>query len=456
MTKKAWSGRFSHKEAPLMEEFNASISFDQELYPYDIQGSLAHAQQLHQIGVLNKTELKKMELGLKKILQEFQKGQFKINLADEDIHMAIENRLRKIIGTTASKLHTGRSRNDQVATATKLYVKDHTQILIQSLTQLTQSFVKLAKKYPQTILPGYTHLQRAQPILFAHHLLAYVEMFKRDLSRLKHNLDRLSECPLGSGALAGSTIALDRKLTARLLGFKSPTHNSLDSVSDRDFVLDYLYATSVISLHLSRFSEELIIWSSQEFQFIELPIEFCTGSSMMPQKVNPDAPELIRGKTGRVIGNLVSLMVTLKGLPLAYNKDMQEDKEPLFDTCKSIEMCLAVLNLMVPKMKPHSDNMLQATKHGFLLATDIADYLTTKNVPFRKAHEIVGKLVQHCLKTNKTLEELTLSEYQKHHKAFDKDLLKRLSIKSSVNDRNTYGGTSIKQVNKQIQKNKKL
>lgn len=456
MSKKAWSGRFSAKSAPLMERFNASIEFDQKLYPYDIQGSLAHALQLQKMGVLTKTEYKKIEVGLKRILKEFEKGTFPIRIQDEDIHMAIEARLHKIIGPTAGKLHTGRSRNDQVATATKLYVKDHAQILLKNLTKLIKAFVKLADQYQDVILPGYTHLQRAQPVLFAHHLLAYVEMFKRDHSRLSDNLKRLNECPLGSGALAGSTLKLDRKLTAKVLGFSTPTHNSLDSVSDRDFVLDCLYACSVISLHLSRLSEELVLWSSQEFQFIILPNDFCTGSSMMPQKVNPDAPELIRGKTGRVMGNLISLLVTLKGLPLAYNKDMQEDKEPLFDTVETLELCLEVLNQMMPKVKPNAQNMQNATKHGFLLATDVADYLTEKNIPFRKAHEIVGKLVQHCLKHNKTLEDLTLKEYQQHHKAFEKDLLPRLSLKKSVNDRNTYGGTAIKQVKKQILKNKKL
>lgn len=455
MSKKAWSGRFSQKESPLMERFNASIFFDRELYPYDIQGSIEHAKMLSSIGILNKTELKKMVSGLNQVKKEIDSGDFAFKYEQEDIHMAIEGRLNEIIGPIAGKLHSARSRNDQVALDIKLCVRDKTQLILNLLKKLQKSFVDLAEKNLTSILPGYTHLQRAQPVSLAHHLLAYYEMLLRDGSRFQDNLERLKECPLGAGALAGSPIAIDRKMTAKGLGFKEPTRNSLDTVADRDFVLDFISASSILMMHLSRLSEELILWNSQEFQFVILPEQFCTGSSMMPQKINPDAPELIRGKTARVYGNLMSLLTLMKGLPLAYNKDMQEDKEPLFDTMNTVEICLEVLCAMVPKLKFNKEKMYNATKEGFVLATDVADYLARNNLPFREAHEVVGRLVQHCIEEKCGLEDLSLEKLQSFSKVFKKDILEILNVKYSVNSRVSFGGTALKNVKKQIVKARK-
>lgn len=448
--KKSWSGRFEKKSHPLLEKFNASLSFDKKLYAEDIAGSLAHATMLKKIKVLTGGELKKITQGLLKVKKEIESGKFKWKTEYEDIHMAIEARLTDLIGATGGKLHTARSRNDQVATDLRLYCKNQTQKIIGGLGGLQKSLIQLAKSKGMVPMPGYTHLQRAQPILLAHNLLAYVEMLKRDKERLNESLNRLDVLPLGSGALAGSTFPLDRKLVAKLLGFKEVSKNSLDAVSDRDFVAEILFCLSLLMTHLSRFCEELILWSSQEFGFIRLPEEFCTGSSMMPQKINPDVPELVRGKTGRVYGSLISILTTLKGLPLAYNKDLQEDKEPLFDALDQVKNVLEVLAAMVPSIQVNSAKMELATKEGFLLATDLADYLVSKKIPFRKAHEITGKLIQYSLQKNKTLEDLSLLEFQKVCPQIKEDVYKHLNLKTSINKRNSVGGTSYAQVKKAL------
>lgn len=456
MSKKAWSGRFTEQESPLMERFNASITFDKRLYKEDIEGSRAHAHMLHKIGLLGATELKKIHTGLDKVLKEIESNQFQFTLDLEDIHMAVESRLTEIIGPLGGKLHTARSRNDQVATDLKLYSRRITQNIIVQIETLQKTLIKLADNHSNTVLPGYTHLQRAQPILLAHHFLAYFEMLERDKSRFHDNLKRLDQCPLGAGALAGSPVPIDRKLTAKLLNFSDTTHNSLDSVSDRDFVLDFLSSAAIIMAHLSRLSEELVLWSSQEFGFVRLPQNFCTGSSMMPQKVNPDAPELIRGKTGRVYGNLTALLTTMKSLPLAYNKDMQEDKEPFFDSVDTLTICLDVLNTMLPDLIINQDMMLSATAEGFLIATDLADYLAQKGLPFRDAHAVVGKLVQHCISSKTVLENLDLKILQKFSSYFASDVTRILSVQHSVNTRQSIGGTALTSIKAQLRRARKL
>lgn len=455
-SKKAWSGRFENSSNQLLDDFNASLSFDKELYEEDIQGSLAHAKMLHHIKVLNKNEYSKIKNGLLKVKKEIETGKFIWASHLEDIHMAIESRLTEIIGPIGGKLHTARSRNDQVALDFRLYCRKQAQNIFDHITKLQKSLIKLAQHQGLVALPGYTHLQRAQPIYFAHHLLAYFEMLERDKSRIKDYLVRTNECPLGAGALAGSTVAIDREFTAKELGFKGVTHNSLDTVSDRDFVAELLFIISLNSIHLSRFAEELILWVSQEFQFIKLPENFCTGSSMMPQKVNPDVPELVRGKSGRLLGNLVSLLTTLKGLPLAYNKDMQEDKEPAFDSIKNILIILEILSPLVDGIKVNSDKMLKATEEGFLLATDMAEYLVSKNIPFREAHEIVGKTVRYCIENQITLEKLSLDEYQKFSKKIEKDIFKWINLESSMNKRISLGGTALKNVKKELKRAERI
>ncbi len=454
--KKAWGGRFDETESPLMERFNASIFFDKRLHAEDILGTLAHVKMLTKIGILAPADFKKIEAGLAQIKSEIKSGKFIFDAANEDIHMAIEARLTEIIGDLGGKIHTARSRNDQVALDTRLYVRGKNHETILRLRALQKTIVQLADKNQKTILPGYTHLQRAQPVSLAHHLLAYFEMLNRDASRFEDNQARLNQCPLGAGALAGSPIAIDRVSVASDLKFAEPTHNSLDTVSDRDFVLDYLAAAAILMMHLSRLSEELVLWSSQEFGFVKLPAGFCTGSSMMPQKVNPDAPELIRGKTGRVYGNLVSLLTTMKALPLAYNKDMQEDKEPLFDTVDTISDCLDVLTAMLSGIKFNADIMLKATSEGFLLATDVADYLARKGLPFRQAHEVVGKLVRVAINKNCGLEDLDLKTLQKHSAYFEKDIFDVLKIQASVNARESFGGTALACVREEILRAKKI
>lgn len=453
--KKAWAGRFSKGTDKLVEEMNASISFDKRLYRHDIMGSLAHSQALVKAGILTPKEAQKIAEGLKEVEKEIREGKIKFTAGMEDIHMAIEQRLTEKIGALGGKLHTGRSRNDQVALDMRLYLRDEIFEIINLIHELQNTIVSKAGENLEVIMPGYTHLQRAQPVLLSHHLLAYYEMLKRDMGRLLDCLERMDEMPLGSGALAGSPYGLDRKFTAKLLGFSRVTENSLDGVSDRDFIIEFLSAASIISTHISRLSEELILWSSQEFGFIELSDDFSTGSSIMPQKKNPDIAELGRGKAGRVFGNLVAMLTVMKGLPLAYNKDMQEDKEPLFDTIDTIKDVLRVFSPMIKAMKVNAGRMLKATSAGFLNATDAADYLAKKGLPFREAHHAAGSAVAYCIKNEKTLDELTLDEWKKFSRLFDDDIKKAISIKRSLNTRRVYGGTAVETVKKRLSEVKK-
>src|SRR3990167_5400983 len=447
---KPWSGRFTEKTDKLVEEFNASISFDKRLYKHDIMGSITHARMLAKVGILTKKEVDKIISGLKAIEKEIVAGKFRFTPDLEDIHMAIEKRLIEKIGPVGGKLHTARSRNDQVALDVRLYLRDEIKEIQSLIRDLQKALVNVAKKNLDCIMPGYTHLQRAQPILFSHHLLAYYEMLKRDHERIADCLTRVNVMPLGAGALAGSPYPLDRDFVAKELGFAKPTDNSLDSVSDRDFCIEFCGAASILMMHLSRLSEEFILWSSQEFGFIELSDAFSTGSSIMPQKKNPDVPELVRGKTGRVYGNLLSLLTTMKALPLAYNKDMQEDKEALFDTIDTAKDCLKVFSPMLETMKINKEKMLDATKQGFLTATDVADYLVKRGIPFRDSHHIVGRIVAYCIKNKKVLEDLPLREWKGFSKVFDDRIKKVISVESSVNSRKLKGGTALESVKKRL------
>ncbi|MBI5875118.1 MAG: argininosuccinate lyase [Deltaproteobacteria bacterium] len=450
MPLKPWSGRFTQATDKLVEEFNASISFDKRLFRHDIMGSIAHARMLAKMGVIGKKEADKVVSGLKAIEKEIDAGKFQFTHALEDIHMAIEKRLMEKIGPVGGKLHTARSRNDQVALDVRLYLRDEIKEMQNLIKNLQKTLTDIAKKNLDCIMPGYTHLQRAQPVLFSHHLLAYYEMFKRDYERLADCFKRVNVMPLGAGALAGSPYPLDRDFMAKELGFSKPTDNSLDSVSDRDFCIEFCAAASILMMHLSRFSEELILWSSQEFSFIELSDAFSTGSSIMPQKKNPDVPELVRGKTGRVYGNLTALLTVMKGLPLAYNKDMQEDKEALFDSIDTVKDCLKVFSPMLAVMKVNKDNMREAAQGGFLTATDAADYLVKKGIPFRECHHIIGRAVAYCIKTSQGLEDLSIDEWKGFSKAFDKDIKKTISVEASVNSRKTKGGTALETVKKRL------
>ncbi|MFZ3073390.1 MAG: argininosuccinate lyase [Thermodesulfobacteriota bacterium] len=449
---KLWSGRFKETTNILAEELNASISFDKRLYRQDIQGSIAHAKTLQRAGALKKNEASSIIKGLWLIEKEIYSGKFVFTSDMEDIHTAIEKRLIEKIGKLGGKLHTGRSRNDQIVLDERLYLKDEIASILALIKEFQKTIFEIAKKHVDTVMPGYTHLQRAQPVLFAHHLLAYYEMLKRDFDRFSDCLKRTDCMPLGSGALAGSPYNLDRKFTAKMLGFSSVTENSLDAVSDRDFGLEFLASSAILMTHVSRLSEELILWSSQEFGFIELSDAFSTGSSIMPQKKNPDMAELGRGKAGRVYGNLVSLLVVMKGLPLAYNKDMQEDKEPLFDTVDTVKSLLRVFPLMLKTMKVRKDKMRRATIEGFLTATDAADYLVKKGLPFRKAHEMIGGIVADCVKKGKTLEDLTLKEWKGFSGLFERDILRAVLVETSVASRKIYGGTAKTAVTKQLKK----
>jgi argininosuccinate lyase len=455
MKQKAWSGRFKEATNKLVEEMNASISFDKRLYKFDILGSIAHAMVLAKAGILTEKESKKIINGLKAVEKDIDAGKVEFTASMEDIHMAVESILTEKIGPLGGKLHTGRSRNDQVAVDIRLYLMDQIFEILHLLHGFRQALVDVAEANLDVIMPGYTHLQRAQPVLLSHHLLAYYEMFHRDASRLADCLNRMDEMPLGAGALAGSPYSLDRHYAAKLLGFSRVTENSLDSVSDRDFIIEFLSAASIMMVHFSRLSEEIILWSSQEFGFVELSDAFSTGSSIMPQKKNPDIAELARGKSGRVYGNLVSLLTTMKSLPLAYNKDMQEDKEPLFDTVDTINALLRVYGPMLTTMKVNRDRMLSATGAGFLNATDAADYLANRGVPFRQAHEVAGKAVAYCIEEGKTLEELSLDEWKALSPVFEKDIKQAVSIKRSLNTRKVYGGTALETVKKRLKAVKK-
>lgn len=434
-----WGGRFTKQTDQLVYNFNASISFDQKFFKQDIEGSIAHATMLGKAGIVTEEESANIVAGLKGIYQDVQDGKLEITSEYEDIHSFVEANLIDRIGDTGKKLHTGRSRNDQVALDMRLYVRDEIKETEELIKDLLQELLVLEKDNIHTYMPGFTHLQKAQPVTFAHHIAAYFEMFKRDYSRLVDCRNRLNLCPLGSGALAGTTYPLDRELTASLLNFDGPTLNSMDSVSDRDYVIEYLNALSIIAMHLSRFSEEIIIWNSNEYQFIELDDAYSTGSSIMPQKKNPDIAELVRGKTGRVYGALMSMLTTMKGIPLAYDKDMQEDKELTFDAIDTVKGCVLLFTGMIKTMKLNKDKMEASAMKGFTNATDAADYLVRKGVPFRDAHGIIGRLVLYCIDNQKSLLDLSIDEYKAIDPVFEEDVYDAISLETCVNLRNTIG-----------------
>jgi len=443
---KLWGGRFTKQTNHLVEEYTASIGFDKALAEEDIQGSLAHVTMLGKCGIVPEEDAETIRQGLKKVLDRIRSGEIEFSVSDEDIHMNIEKNLIDEIGPVGGKLHTGRSRNDQVATDMHLYLRKRVVALTAMLQELQASLITQAKDNVDTIVPGYTHLQRAQPILFAHHLMAYVSMFGRDAERLMDSYKRINILPLGAGALAGTTFPIDRHFVAEQLGFDGVYENSLDAVSDRDFIVEFLANASLIMTHLSRLSEELVLWSSTEFSFVELDDAFCTGSSIMPQKKNPDVPELVRGKTGRVYGNLIGLLTVLKSLPLAYNKDMQEDKEGMFDTVATLEGALQLFAPMIATMKVNKGRMREAVNKDFSNATDIADFLVKKGLPFRQAHEVIGKTVLYCIQNSKYLLDLTLEEFQQFSELFDDRIYDVLQPEAVVNARNVYGGTATVQV----------
>ncbi|ALC15704.1 argininosuccinate lyase [Desulfuromonas soudanensis] len=447
---KPWAGRFTQPTDKFVEEFTASIGFDKRMYHYDIQGSIAHARMLAKQGIISKDEAQTIMAGLESILTDIEKGAFEFKVSLEDIHMNIEARLIERIGPVGGKLHTARSRNDQVALDVRLYLRDEVKAVLAYLDALQESLLAQAEANLAVIMPGFTHLQTAQPILFSHHMLAYYEMFKRDAGRMQDVAKRLNFMPLGAGALAGTTFPIDREFVAEQLGFAGVTRNSLDSVSDRDFALEFCGAASILMMHLSRLSEELILWSTADFRFIDLSDAFCTGSSIMPQKKNPDVPELVRGKTGRVYGNLISLLTLMKALPLAYNKDMQEDKEPLFDTIDTVKGSLKIFAEMIAQMKVRAEEMRLAAARGFSTATDVADYVVRKGIPFRNAHEIVGKTVRYCIETGKDIPELTLDEFREFSEVIEADIYDFVTLEASVNARCATGGTARVAVEREL------
>ena len=447
---KLWSGRFAKDTDALVNELNASISFDQRLYREDIQGSLAHAKMLGDCGVISPEDAAAIAGGLNGILQDIEAGKGEFNADNQDIHMNIEALLTARIGDAGKRLHTARSRNDQVALDFRMYVRREIPVIIDQLLELERVLCKQGRQYQSAVMPGYTHLQRAQPISFAQHLMAYAQMFARDVTRLEDCAKRLNVCPLGSGALAGTTYPINRAQTAADLGFDGPMSNSLDGVSDRDYALELLSDLSILMMHLSRFAEEIILWCSWEFKFIELDDAYATGSSIMPQKKNPDVAELVRGKTGRVYGDLMGLLTVMKGLPLAYNKDMQEDKEPVFDALDTVEMCIPVFAAMLDTMTVRTDNMRKAAGRGFINATDCADYLTKKGMPFRDAYTVTGRLVADCTARGKTLEELTLEELREVSDLFGQDVYEALNLENCMALRNSFGGPARESVERQI------
>ena len=443
---KPWGGRFTEPTDAFVEAFTASVNFDKRLYAHDIKGSIAHARMLAHVGVLTEAESETIVAGLNDIQQEIEQGQFDWSIGREDVHMNIEARLIELVGDVGKKLHTGRSRNDQVATDIRLYLRDELAEIVSELKRLQTALVTLADKEADTIMPGFTHLQTAQPVTFGHHLLAWFEMLKRDYGRLSDGARRLNVMPLGAAALAGTSYPIDRDYTAGLLGFDAVAENSLDAVSDRDFAIEFVANAALVMMHLSRFSEELILWASAQFGFIELGDSFCTGSSIMPQKKNPDVPELVRGKTGRINGNLVSLLTLMKGQPLAYNKDNQEDKEPVFDTVDNLKASLRVFADMIPAIHAQRDNMYEAARSGFSTATDLADYLVRKGVPFRDAHEVVGKAVRLGVETGRDLADMSLDELQGFSDRIEQDVFDVLTLEGSVAARDHIGGTAPSQV----------
>lgn len=446
-TEKLSSARFAEATDAFVEEFTASVSFDQRMALQDIQGSLAHAAMLESIGILTAEDLSAIQKGLAHISQEISSGRFTWSIKQEDVHMNIEARLTDLIGIAGKKLHTGRSRNDQVATDIRLYLRSEISEILKQLRRLQLALLEVAEREADTIMPGFTHLQVAQPVTFGHHMMAWFEMLCRDQQRLEDCCKRINIMPLGAAALAGTSYPIDRFMTARLLGFERPSYNSLDSVSDRDFAIEFAAAASLIMVHLSRFSEELVLWTSAQFDFIDIPDAFCTGSSIMPQKKNPDVPELVRGKSGRVTGHLVSLLMLMKSQPLAYNKDNQEDKEPLFDTVDTVLNSLRAFADMMPRVQAKSDNMYKAAKRGFATATDLADYLVRdKGMAFRDAHEVVGLAVRLGVETGRDLSELSLSELQQFAPSITDDVFEILKLEGSVAARNHIGGTAPEQV----------
>lgn len=445
-TNSSWGGRFSEPTDAFVARYTASVDFDQRLYAHDIQGSIAHAKMLTKVGVLTQTECDDILRGLEEVRIEIERGDFNWSIELEDVHMNIEAALTAKIGITGKKLHTGRSRNDQVATDIRLYLRDEIDNICAGLTRLQEGLIGLAAAHSDTIMPGFTHLQTAQPVTFGHHILAWNEMLERDYERLLDVRKRLNHLPLGAAALAGTTYPIDRHYTAELLGFTAPTENSLDSVSDRDFAIEFTAAGAIIMMHMSRFSEELVLWASAQFQFIHLPDRFCTGSSIMPQKKNPDVPELVRGKSGRVYGHLMSLLTLMKSQPLAYNKDNQEDKEPLFDTIDTLRDSIRAFGDMAPHLVPNKPSMYEAARRGFSTATDLADYVVVKGIPFRDAHEIVGKAVAYGIETGKDLSEMSLEELQKFSDQITADVFDVLTLEGSVAARDHIGGTAPKQV----------
>ncbi len=439
---KLWGGRFSESTDAFVEEFTASVSFDQRLYRHDIAGSRAHALMLAKSGIISDAECQQILEGLEKVLAEIDNGDFNWSISLEDVHMNVESRLTALIGDVGKKLHTGRSRNDQVATDIRLYLRDEIDAIIAQLKQLQIALLDQAEAQAATIMPGFTHLQTAQPVTFGHHMLAWQQMLGRDSERMQDVRKRLNQLPLGAAALAGTSYPIDREFVAQQLGFDGVCENSLDAVSDRDFAIEFVAASSLLLMHLSRFSEELILWASAQFDFIDLPDRFCTGSSIMPQKKNPDVPELVRGKTGRVTGHLMSLLMLMKSQPLAYNKDNQEDKEPLFDTVDTVKACLRVYTDMMPALEVKPNRMRDAALKGYATATDLADYLVCKGLPFRDAHEVVGRSVAYAVEQGKDLAELELSELQEFHQDIEDDVFDVLTLEGSVNARNHIGGTA--------------
>ena len=452
---KLWGGRFEASLEKWVEEFGASISFDQKMAEFDLKGSIAHVTMLGETGIITKEEALQIKQGLEELLEEYKAGKLEFDVSNEDIHMNMESLLTAKIGPVAGKLHTARSRNDQVATDMHLYLKAKLVEVIEKLDNLRGTLVNLADKHTYTIMPGYTHLQHAQPISFGHHLMAYYNMFTRDAERFEFNIKHTDISPLGAAALAGTTFPIDRNMTSDLMGFAKPYSNSLDAVSDRDFILEFLSNSSILMMHMTRICEEIINWCSNEFKFVTLSDTFSTGSSIMPQKKNPDMAELIRGKTGRVYGHLMAMLTVMKGIPLAYNKDMQEDKEGVFDAVDTLKMCLPVFTRMVDTMTINKDNMRNAARKGFMNATDAADWLVKQGVPFRDAHAIIGQLVLYSINNNKNLDDLTLDEYKAVSDVFTEDIYKAIDLDTCVNTRTVPGGPSEAYIKSLIELNKK-
>lgn len=450
--KKPWSGRFTAKTSKTAESFTESISFDQRLWKYDIEGSIAHASMLGRKRIISQKDTVLIIKGLKQIANSIKKGNFRFSKELEDIHMNIESALVKKIGPAGKKLHTARSRNDQISLDMRLYLRDENKAIISLIKTLQKALISTAEKNVDTIMPGYTHLQKAQPVLLAHHLLAYVNMLQRDTNRFEESFKRINTLPLGSCALAGTTFPIDRAYVAKTLGFENISENSIDAVSDRDFAVEFLANASILMMHLSRLAEEFILWSTQEFSFIEISDRFTTGSSIMPQKKNPDVAELIRGKTGTVYGNLVALLTLMKALPLSYNRDMQEDKKPLFNTVDTVKQCLEVFAQMLNETKFKKQNMRESAERSYSTATDIAEYLVKKGVPFREAHEMTGKIVLYCIKNKKQLKDISIAEFKKSAPQISKNIYKIISVEASVSSKTSSGGTSRSEVLKQIKK----